>query len=178
MIRKTPKTRLDYAGVIERLRRERGMTREALAEASGVSASYLSEVERGFKRPSTDVLAKIAQALGMAPSQLLAVVENFSARPDSEETARQLPSVPAMSNLAQSFMLLERPLVRPAPSVEPPSTRKSWREAGAAEQLRPQELEDPKEQLIEALIAQSDRLDAEDLKVLVELARRLAEKRR
>ncbi len=177
MVRKTRETRLDYAGVIERLRRERGMTREALADGSGVSASYLSEVERGFKRPSTDVLAKIAQALGLAPSQLLAVVENFSARTDAEETARRLPSARAMSNLAQSFMLLERPLTRPAPGMEPPSTRKSWREAGLAEQLPRQEREDPKERLIEALIAQSGRLDAEDLKVLVELARRLAEKR-
>ncbi len=40
-----------------------------------------------------------------------------------------------------------------------------------------QEPESSKEQLLETLITQSDRLDAEDLKVLVELARRLAEKR-
>ncbi len=50
------------------------------------------------------------------------------------------------------------------------------REGGSVEQLRQQAPED-KERLIEVLLAQSDGLDAEDLKVLIELARRLAEKR-
>jgi len=40
-----------------------------------------------------------------------------------------------------------------------------------------QEPESSKEQLLETLVTESDRLDTEDLKVLVELARRLAAKR-
>src|SRR3990172_6665505 len=48
--------------------------------ASGVSYSYLSEVERGLKRPSTDVLARLATALNMLPSDLLRYVEEVSAK--------------------------------------------------------------------------------------------------
>ncbi|HEV8352922.1 MAG TPA: helix-turn-helix transcriptional regulator, partial [bacterium] len=66
---------LDYGRAVRSIREERGMTLEALAEAAGVSASYLSEVERGLKRPSTDVVAKIADAFGMLPSEFLVFVE-------------------------------------------------------------------------------------------------------
>ena len=59
---------LDYGTAIERLRERKGLSREDLARGSGVSYSYLSEVERGLKRPSTDVLARLATALNMLPA--------------------------------------------------------------------------------------------------------------
>ena len=71
---------LDYGTAIERLRERRGLSREDLARGSGVSYSYLSEVERGLKRPSTDVLARLATALNMLPSDLLRYVEEVSAK--------------------------------------------------------------------------------------------------
>src|SRR5262245_62050250 len=70
-----PDQPLDYRRAITQLREQRRMSREALAEAAGISASYLYEVERGLKRPSTDVLAKLAMALGMLPSQMLEYIE-------------------------------------------------------------------------------------------------------
>jgi transcriptional regulator with XRE-family HTH domain len=154
------RSQLDYAGPIERLRRRRGMTREALAEASGVSPSYLSEVERGFKRPSTDVLAAIARALGMAPSELLAYVESSSPEPPP-------PAQPATPTAA---------------AMPSPSARRSWlagvhnldfsirEDAGA---LKPKQSAD-----IDALISAARDLDPADLRVLLDLARRLAAKRK
>ena len=71
---------LDYGTAIERLRERKGLSREDLARASWVSYSYLSEVERGLKRPSTDVLARLATALDMLPSDLLRYVEEVSAK--------------------------------------------------------------------------------------------------
>jgi len=41
---------------------------------------YLSEVERGLKWPSTDVLARLATALNMLPSDLLRYVEEVSGK--------------------------------------------------------------------------------------------------
>jgi transcriptional regulator with XRE-family HTH domain len=149
-----PRTQLDYAGPIERLRRRHGMTREALAEASGVSPSYLSEVERGFKRPSTDVLAAVARALGMAPSELLAYVESSSPPLQTPPAAAMMPSpstrrsrLTGMSDL--SFFVASEPRqeVEPSPDVN-------------------------------ALMSVAKDLDPADLKVLVELARRLASKRK
>src|SRR3970040_747830 len=71
---------LDYGTAIERLRERRALSREDLARASGVSYSYLSEVERGLKRPSTDVLARLATALDMLPSELLRKIEEMWAK--------------------------------------------------------------------------------------------------
>src|SRR3970040_1549762 len=85
---------LDYGTAIERLRERKGLSREDLARASGVSYSYLSEVERGLKRPSTDVLARLAMALDMLPSDLLPYVEEGSASPrgtNAREVRRRSP---------------------------------------------------------------------------------------
>ena len=46
-------------------RRHRGMTQTALAEAAGISAIYLSQIETGRRTGSTKTLAAIAGALGI-----------------------------------------------------------------------------------------------------------------
>jgi DNA-binding XRE family transcriptional regulator len=45
-------------------REHRGLTLQALADACGVTRQMLSMVERGKARPSADLLAKLATALG------------------------------------------------------------------------------------------------------------------
>lgn len=52
-------------------RAERRLTLEALASASGVSASMISDVERGAKVPTVLVMARLATALGVTVSRLL-----------------------------------------------------------------------------------------------------------
>ena len=44
-------------------RSHRGLTLRQLAEASGVTASYISEIERGIKPGSMSALARLANAL-------------------------------------------------------------------------------------------------------------------
>jgi transcriptional regulator with XRE-family HTH domain len=141
---------LNYGRAIETLRRERGMTREALAAAAGVSASYLSEVERGFKRPSTDVIAKLAAAFGMLPSRLLEYVESLALAP---------PPVAAPSGVGggpQGREALASRIERPTP-VAARGTR---------------------DQAISALLAAAEQLSDEDLAVLLGLAQRLLGKGR
>jgi transcriptional regulator with XRE-family HTH domain len=65
---------LDVAALGRRLRGERarrGLTLDALAAASGVSRSMLSEVERGTRVPTVLVLDRIATALGSTIARLL-----------------------------------------------------------------------------------------------------------
>ena len=50
---------------LRRLRRQRGMTLEALAAVSGISKSMISLAERGESSPSAGVLDKLAGALGI-----------------------------------------------------------------------------------------------------------------
>jgi len=57
---------------IRELRKGRDMTLQQLADASGISASMLSLVERGLASPSIGSLIVVAEALGIGTSELLA----------------------------------------------------------------------------------------------------------
>lgn len=65
---------LDYQAVgvrIRRLRKERGMTQQALAELSGQEPSNISHIERGATKLSLPTLVSVANALGVTADQLL-----------------------------------------------------------------------------------------------------------
>jgi transcriptional regulator with XRE-family HTH domain len=66
-------TRLrDLIGASLRRRRQaQGRTLREVAQAAGVSLTYLSEVERGLKEASSEVLEAICAALGLVLSDLL-----------------------------------------------------------------------------------------------------------
>jgi transcriptional regulator with XRE-family HTH domain len=57
---------------VQGLRAERGMTLQELADASGVSVSMLSSVERGTKAPTVVVLDRVAHGLGAQLATLVA----------------------------------------------------------------------------------------------------------
>ena len=61
---------------IRRLRKERGLTLTALADRSGLSHPFLSQIERGRAQPSMSSLHQIAEALGTSAPRLLAGSEN------------------------------------------------------------------------------------------------------
>jgi transcriptional regulator with XRE-family HTH domain len=52
-------------------RNERGLTLKQVAEGAHVSVSYLAEIERGEKDPSSRVLESIASGLDIEISELL-----------------------------------------------------------------------------------------------------------
>jgi transcriptional regulator with XRE-family HTH domain len=52
-------------------RTERGLTLKQVAEGAHVSVSYLAEIERGEKDPSSRVLESIAAGLDIEVSELL-----------------------------------------------------------------------------------------------------------
>jgi transcriptional regulator with XRE-family HTH domain len=57
---------------IRRYREDKGLTQTALADAAALSKTYLSELESGAgRRPSGDVLLRIADALGITIADLL-----------------------------------------------------------------------------------------------------------
>ncbi len=61
---------------IKVLRVDRGIERKDLARAADISYSYLTEIENGVKPPSTTVFGRIAEALGVRSSDLLAGAED------------------------------------------------------------------------------------------------------
>lgn len=67
--------------VLRRVWLDQGKTLREVADAARVSVGYLSEVERGRKEPSSEVLAAICLALGLAlPELLIAVLRELAMR--------------------------------------------------------------------------------------------------
>ena len=61
-------------------RTEQGLERKELARLSGLSYPYLSEIEKGKKRASSEALLPIARALGLRQSELLERAEGLLER--------------------------------------------------------------------------------------------------
>jgi transcriptional regulator with XRE-family HTH domain len=64
--------RLRVGGHVQRLRRSRGLSQEQLAELVGNTGKHIGQVERGEVNVGLDILARIAHALSVDPSDLLA----------------------------------------------------------------------------------------------------------
>lgn len=65
-------------GRIRSLRHERSETLIETARRAGVSSQYLSEIERGIKEPSSEIIAAVADALDVTLLDLtLAVAEEL-----------------------------------------------------------------------------------------------------
>ena len=67
--------------VLRRIRQAQGRTLQDVARVAGVSMPYLSEVERGRKEVSSEILAAICAALGIALPDLLDEVRAELLRP-------------------------------------------------------------------------------------------------
>ncbi|HEX6038300.1 helix-turn-helix domain-containing protein [Longimicrobium sp.] len=70
---------------LARLRAERGLTLDALAERAGVSRSMISLIERGKSSPTAAVLDRLAAGLGVTIASLFA----DDARADASPVARR-----------------------------------------------------------------------------------------
>ncbi len=67
------KVQLKSIGVrIRKLRLEKGISQEALADAARIERSYMGAIERAERNPSIDKLASIAKALKVSLPKLLA----------------------------------------------------------------------------------------------------------
>ena len=61
--------------VIGKLRLQRDMSQEVLSGLAGMSRSHLAMIETGSKNPNVNTLWKIASALGLRLSELIALIE-------------------------------------------------------------------------------------------------------
>ena len=69
---------------IRELRRGAGISQEGLADRSRLHRTYVGGIERGERNVSFGNLLKLAKALGVRPSALLARSESFLAASDQE----------------------------------------------------------------------------------------------
>ncbi|MBB6283440.1 helix-turn-helix domain-containing protein [Geobacillus subterraneus] len=62
---------MTFAHNVRAVRKQKGLTLQALSERCGVSRSMLSQIERGEKNPTIQVACQIAAGLGVTLSELL-----------------------------------------------------------------------------------------------------------
>ncbi len=68
-----------FGRTVKQLRSVQGLSQEAFAARADLNRTYLGEVERGVATPSLATVAKIAAALNMSPSVLIAQSEELMA---------------------------------------------------------------------------------------------------
>ena len=61
--------------VICRLRMEKGLTQDVLSGLAAISRSGLEQIERGTRRPTLETVFRLAYALCISPSALVAEIE-------------------------------------------------------------------------------------------------------
>jgi transcriptional regulator with XRE-family HTH domain len=145
-----PRSKDFYAALgraIKVTRTEQGLERKELARLSGLSYPYLSEIEKGTKRASTEALRPIARALGLRQSQLLERAE----------------------------LLLERGLSGSQPSGGAPRGRaRARRPLARVYRLEAAGPESRNEAGLQELVARAGQLAADDFNRVLDLVRRLA----
>jgi len=65
------KARKTFGDNMRSLRKQKGLSQEALADLAGLHRTYIGSIERGEQNISLDNINKIAKALRVKPSKLL-----------------------------------------------------------------------------------------------------------
>lgn len=61
--------------VIQRFREDRKKSQELVSGLAGIGRTHLSAIERGERKPTLETFYKIAEAMGVKPSVLMAAIE-------------------------------------------------------------------------------------------------------
>jgi transcriptional regulator with XRE-family HTH domain len=69
-MRRSSEPQPELGAAIRALRKDRGVTQEALAESANVTVSHLSAIEGGHSNPKWSTVRAIAQALGVTVAQI------------------------------------------------------------------------------------------------------------
>ncbi|MBE5781543.1 MAG: helix-turn-helix transcriptional regulator [Clostridiales bacterium] len=67
--------------VIQREREKRGLSQEVVSGFADIGRTHLSAIERGIRRPTMETFFRISEAMGLKPSELMALIEAELTRP-------------------------------------------------------------------------------------------------
>ena len=62
--------------VIQRFREKKGLSQEVVSGLADIGRTHLSAIERGVRKPTLETFFKIADALGIMPSDLIKMIED------------------------------------------------------------------------------------------------------
>ncbi|WP_030768097.1 MULTISPECIES: helix-turn-helix domain-containing protein [unclassified Streptomyces] len=87
-------------------RRQAQLSLRQLAEQAGVSNPYLSQIERGLRKPSADILQQLAKALRISAETLYVQAGILDERdPDEVETRAAILADPSINERQKQVLL-------------------------------------------------------------------------
>ncbi len=87
----------DLGGFIREQRNTARLSLRRLSELAGISNPYLSQIERGLRRPSADILQQIAKALRISAETLYVHAGILDAPTDTPDLARSILADPHLN---------------------------------------------------------------------------------
>ena len=61
--------------VIQQFREKRGLSQEVVSGLADIGRTHLSAIERGVRKPTMETFFKLADAMNVAPSELMRLIE-------------------------------------------------------------------------------------------------------
>ncbi|MFE9255726.1 helix-turn-helix domain-containing protein [Streptomyces sp. NPDC006879] len=96
----------NLGGYLREQRRQAQLSLRQLAEAAGVSNPYLSQIERGLRKPSADILQQLAKALRISAETLYVQAGILDERaPDEVETRAAILADPSISEQQKQVLI-------------------------------------------------------------------------
>jgi len=164
---------------IQVARTELGLSRRDLAARTGVSYTYLADIENGRRRPSSAPLLAISRALGMSPAELLTRAEVYYSR----GTGRPFVATALEEDVGERLERRASATFGPLPEEEVPmflrapierapearTRRVSRGREGGVYRSRPGPEQEDRRELHELI----EELSPSDLRLVLELVRRM-----
>lgn len=100
----------DLGGYLREQREAAQMSLRQAAKAAGISNPYLSQIERGLRRPSAEILQQLAKGLSISAEQLYVqagILDDTSARAPQErpEVVAAVRADPRLTDRQRSVLL-------------------------------------------------------------------------
>ncbi len=98
---KTP----DLGGFIREQRRLAEMSLRRLSEVAGISNPYLSQIERGLRKPSAEILQQIARGLSISAETLYVQAGILDERSERSDLVAAIRSAPELNDVQKRALL-------------------------------------------------------------------------
>jgi transcriptional regulator with XRE-family HTH domain len=72
-----------FGQVLRRIRRERDLSQEALADRAQLARNHVSEIERGMRDPGLSTIVQLADGLGIGTGELFTMFDEERGGPAS-----------------------------------------------------------------------------------------------
>jgi transcriptional regulator with XRE-family HTH domain len=100
---------------VRRIRQNKSLTQEQLADISGFSQQYISRLERGRRNPSIITLCELSVALGVSHIDLLRPIRSFGVPASAVRPGSPVPFATVIATKAQQVLIVNSK-ARPTPS--------------------------------------------------------------